>query len=46
VDVSGQIAKMNQNYAATSSMLTSQYNSTISTMAAFGNMSGPRYTVR
>ena len=46
VDVSAEIAKMNQNYQATSSMLTTQYNSTINMMAAIGNMSGPRYTVR
>jgi hypothetical protein len=46
VDVSQQISRMNQNYQATSSMLTSQYNSTISMMAAIGNMSGSRYTVR
>ena len=46
VDVSAQISKMNANYAATSSMLTSGYNSTINMMAAMGNMSGPRYKVR
>jgi hypothetical protein len=46
VDVSAQISRMNQNYQATSSMLTTQYNSTINMMAAIGNMSGPRYTVR
>jgi hypothetical protein len=46
VDVSAQISKMNANYAATSSMLTSGYNSTINMMAAMGNMSGPRYRVR
>jgi hypothetical protein len=45
-DVSEQISRINSSYAATSSMLTSGYNSTISMMAAFGNMSGPRYTVR
>ena len=46
VDVSAQISKMNANYAATSSMLTSGYNSTINMMAAMGNMSGSRYRVR
>jgi hypothetical protein len=33
-------------HAATSSMLTSGYNSTINMMAAMGNMSGTRYRVR
>ena len=44
--MSAQISKMNANYAATSSMLTLGYNSTINMMAAMGNMSGPRYRVR
>jgi hypothetical protein len=38
-------AKMTSNYKLTSSMLTSGYNSTITRMAGFGNMSGTRYTV-
>jgi len=46
VDVSEQIAKMNRSYQATSSMLMSGYNNTISMMAGIGNMSGTRYTVR
>jgi hypothetical protein len=46
VNVSDQISRMNQSYQATSSMLTTQYNATISMMAGIGNMSGPRYTVR
>lgn len=45
-DVSEQIAKMNHNYQATSSMLTSGYNATISMMAGIGNWSGSRYTVK
>jgi hypothetical protein len=46
VDVSDQIAQINRNYQATSSMLTSGYNNTLSMMAAIGNMSGSRYTVK
>jgi hypothetical protein len=46
VDVNAQMAKINQNHAAMMSMMTTQYNSTISMMASIGNMSGPRYTVR
>jgi len=42
VDVSAQISKMNANYAATSSMLTAGYNSTINLMSAMNNMSGTR----
>src|SRR5204863_9101421 len=45
-DANSAIARSTQSSNMAISMSNSTYNATLSQMAAFGNMSGPRYTVK